>query len=275
MAGSCRFKIAILALMLACFAPANGLARVAPQDPEIDSILAGAEQQFRKGEACFAAGEMDCARRAFDRAIDFFLESEIDVRSDERLYKVWRSMIEKINRYQVDAVNGERASGWKMQEFEGRYEEIAETDEFEAEDAEAGPLTSKEFQSRFARLQNLFLQKYGREFVVTGSDHSEHRRLYGAGSAVDVRVRDLSSDQISYIIKTGTRLGLRVRDFSTWDKVSAHNDLTYRLGRPLDTLATGPHLHIDRMVTSGRSRADTKLVTKKKEGKVENPHKNR
>jgi hypothetical protein len=35
---------------------------------------------MQKGEACFNAGDMDCARREFDRAVDSILELGIDVR---------------------------------------------------------------------------------------------------------------------------------------------------------------------------------------------------
>ncbi len=245
------------------------------QEAEIDAVLARAEQQLRRGEACFEAGEMDSARRAFDLAIDSFLESGLDVRSNERLYRGWRTMIEKINRYQLDALSDEHARGWKTQEFDERPEPIAEADEIASAGARGGPLSSEEFQSRFSELQKLFLQKYKREFILTGEDHGEHRRLYGAGSAVDVRVRDLSSDQVRFIISTGTGLGLRVRDFSTWEKVEAHNARTISLSRPLDTLATAPHLHIDRMGTSSNSRTATKVVTVKKRGKVAKSRKNK
>ena len=52
---------------------------------------------------------------------------------------------------------------------------------------------------------------------------------------------------MKFIIATGSGLGLRIRDSSTWESVTAHNARTLMLGRPLDTLATGVHLHIDRM----------------------------
>jgi hypothetical protein len=60
-------------------------------------------------------------------------------------------------------------------------------------------------------------------------------------------VRDLNREQVWFIIAAGNKLGLRIKDFSTWDKVAAHNARSLSLGRPLDTYATGVHLHIDRM----------------------------
>src|SRR5262249_8412582 len=101
-------------------------------------------------------------------------------------------------------------------------------------------------------LGNRFRAKYGRDFVVTGADHEEHRRLYGTGSAYDIRVRDLSPEQIRFIIAIGYELGLRVKDFSTWEKVQAHNSRVLSLGLPRDTLATATHIHIDREASPGK-----------------------
>ena len=270
------YRIAVLVFALLTILTVEGFAQVrSDQETEINAVLARAEQQLRKGEACFAAGEMDCARRAFDLAVDSFLESGLDVRSNERLYRSWRTIIEKINRYQLDALNDEHARGWKMQEFNELPERLAQAEESDSIGAEEGPLSPEEFQRRFSELQRLFRQKYKRKFIVTGEDHGEHRRLYGAGSAVDVRVRDLDSEQVAFIISTGTRLGLRVKDFSTWDKVELHNARTLNLGRPLDTLATAPHLHIDRMGTTSNGRTSTKVVTVKKRGKGPKPRKNK
>jgi hypothetical protein len=113
----------------------------------------------------------------------------------------------------------------------------------------SGPLTTAVFQTRFVELRKRFEEKYGREITLTGADHAEHRRLYGSGSAYDIRVRDLTREQVGFIIAAGNALGLRIKDFSTWESVAAHNARTRMLGRPLDTLATGVHLHIDRMVS--------------------------
>lgn len=125
-----------------------------------------------------------------------------------------------------------------------------------------GPLSPKEFQDRFAQLRSRFKEKYSRDIVLTGADHGEHRRLYGKGSAFDVRARDLTREQVTFIISEGNRLGLRIKDFSTWQKVAAHNQRSQELGRPLDTYATGLHLHIDRMTAPGKARMVAKPVAK-------------
>lgn len=215
-----------------------------------EEILTASKHHVEKGEACLASGDVECARREFDSAVDQYLESGLDLRSDQRLLASWRETIERINRHEISNVVAGGKQLWKSQDFEGRppAERIAETV------AESnGPLTSAVFQTRFAELRERFQEKYDREITLTGADHAEHRRLYGSGSAYDIRVRDLTRDQVRFIIATGGALGLRIKDLSTWENVAAHNARTRMLGRPLDTLATGIHLHIDRMVSLKRS----------------------
>jgi hypothetical protein len=212
---------------------------------------------------------MDCARREFDRAIDAVLEIGVDVRADQRLNLGLREMIETINRYQLAAFSDPKISGWKTQEYEGRpAREVASAYEEQRVVIPNGPLSPAEFQRQFAELRRLFREKYGRDITLTGADHGEHRRLYGKGSAFDIRARDLNRAQVNFIIATGTRLGLRIKDFSTWDRVTAHNSRVISLGRPLDTLATGLHLHIDRLGPPKKKSAATRPVSKKTERKT-------
>jgi hypothetical protein len=226
-------------------------------DEILTAVITAGRRHVEKGEACVATGDVECARREFDSAIDEYLQSGIDLRSDERLLASWRETIEKINRMETSNVVAEGKRFWRSQDFEGHPpdERVAQAlTEFN------GPLTSAVFQSRFGELRKRFQEKYQREITLTGADHAEHRRLYGSGSAYDIRVRDLTREQVRFIIATGTSLGLRIKDFSTWESVAAHNARTFMLGRPLDTLATGVHLHIDRMVSPKRILAAVPVV---------------
>jgi hypothetical protein len=222
---------------------------VRPGDSNPDEIVKRAAQHIQKGEACLTSGDVDCARREFDGAIDEFLEAGVDLRGDERLLGGWRETIEKINRHEMAPLAAAGKQFWRSQDFEGlpAKESAAETL------AESGsPLVPELFQKKFAELRRRFQEKYDREITLTGADHAEHRRLYGSGSAYDLRVRDLTREQVAFIITTGRGLGLHIKDFSTWESVAAHNARTLMLGRPLDTLATGVHLHIDRMTLPGK-----------------------
>lgn len=227
-----------------------------------DEVLTIARQHLQRGEQCLSEGDGECARREFDSAVDEILASGIDLRSNEKLRAGWREMIEKINGYETTplAVGGKQF--WRSQEFEGQPARDILAENATTEEGAPGDVGT--FQRRFAELRKRFQEKYDRDITLTGADHAEHRRLYGSGSAYDIRVRDLTREQVGFIIATGGGLGLRIKDFSTWESVAAHNARTLMLGRPLDTLATGVHLHIDRMARiSKKSLSAVPAITKR------------
>lgn len=245
----------------------------APRENEVEAVLARAQALLKKGESAFVAGDMDSARREFDRAIDAILESGLDLRSSAALQLGWREIIEKINAYQINALR--EAKAWKTQEFEGKPEED-DADSVDGGIVAEGPLPVETFQLKFSELHRRFREKFKRDFVITGADHGEHNRLYGRGGAIDVRSRDLTFEQIQFIVSTGQSLGLRVRDFTTWEKVREHNSRVYELGRPLDTLASGLHLHIDRMGRSGlNSMVSRPAISVRKKSATARPRKKR
>jgi hypothetical protein len=209
---------------------------------------------MNKAEECFRLGDLECARREFDLATDIVIESGIDVRSDTALKVYWRQLVERIDWYQSAAANASSTVAWKTQDYEGRPPTDAPEQTGIPNLIADGPLTIESFHQRFAALQAGFRKSFGRDMVITGADHEEHRRLYGTGSAYDIRVKDLSSNEIKFIIETGRALGLRVKDFSTWDKVQAHNARVIGLGLQSDTLATSVHIHIDRNPEAARTR---------------------
>jgi len=262
-------KLAVAIILGIAFIPGEASAQArqdsAPQSINVDAVLADSRRHLAKGEECFARGELECARREFDEAIDSILGLGVDIRGDARLHLGWRELIEKINRHQLDALNGELAGDWKTQEFDGRPDALrAEAEEAAPVEGSNGPLTPQVFQARFAELRKRFREKYSRDIVLTGADHGEHRRLYGKGSAFDIRARDLNREQVQYIIKQGSGLGLRIKDFSTWEKVTAHNARSFQLGRPLDTYATGLHLHIDRMAPYQKKMTSKPVIKQQK-----------
>ena len=241
------YRSIILAVLILFFLSGPTKAQSDIVGARTDEILSAARQQLAKGEACLQSGDIECARREFDHAVDYILEQRIDTRSDPKLSAGTREIVERIYRYETQPIAGNSKAFWKTQEYEGHpapdESEVADT----GSEFPGGPLDPSEFQRRFAVLRNAFREKYDRDITLTGADHWEHRRLYGLGSAFDIRVRDLTREQVSFIIEKGNELGLRIKDFSTWGQVAAHNSRSARLGRPSDTYATGIHLHIDRM----------------------------
>src|SRR5215470_9605742 len=95
---------------------AQGWLSVSPQTNSADTIGI-AESHFRKGEEAYLAGQYDQARREFDEAVDSILVSEVDVRHSEELKIYYRTLIEKINRYQIAAIE-QKDGGFSEQRHE-------------------------------------------------------------------------------------------------------------------------------------------------------------
>lgn len=109
-------------------------------------------------------------------------------------------------------------------------------------------LSTAEFARRFESVQQQFQARFGRRITVTGRDHAEHLSLYGSGGALDLRVRDLSREQIDFAIQALRAEGIRVKDFSTDQVLQAQVASARRAGLH-DRAGTGLHLHIDRFVS--------------------------
>ncbi len=108
-----------------------------------------------------------------------------------------------------------------------------------------GGISPDEFAGRFATVQKRFKAQFGRPLVVTGRDHAEHLSLYGAGSALDLRVRDLSREQVSFAVAALRAEGIRVKDFSDDSVLRAQIRGAHAAGLP-SRAGTGLHLHADR-----------------------------
>lgn len=234
-------------------AQARGIGTPPPPD-EQRRIIGLASAKLATGEASFERGDFEHARAVFDDAVDAFLDSGFDLRSDPELMAAYRETVEKVNRYTTIGVNAEGDSVWPLQAYEAtsddfRLEDIPTSDEL----ASAGDLEDAKFLVRVAELQRRFQEKFGRTFTLTGRDTPVHSRLYGHGRAVDVRVHDLAAAHVQFIVQNGRALRMRVLDFSSAERVASHNMRVISTGRPLDTLATGVHLHLNDSPRSDRA----------------------
>jgi hypothetical protein len=108
-----------------------------------------------------------------------------------------------------------------------------------------GGIPPDEFADRFARVQRRFIARFGRPLVVTGRDHPEHLSLYGRGSALDLRVRDLSREQVVFAVAALRAEGVRVKDFSDDAVLRAQIRSAHAAGLA-SRAGTGLHLHVDR-----------------------------
>jgi len=227
-------------------AEGRGIGVPPPADAE-EQMLARAQAKMQEGEASFARGDFDHARTSFDDAVDIFITSGYDLRSDPKLMAAYREAVERVNRYQAIGVDAEGDTVWPLQEYEATVDDFRVPELPDPADvlAAGGDLLNAAFLTRVSELQHRFKDKFGRTFTLTGRDTGVHARLYGAGRAADVRVSDLSPAQVQFIVDNGRALNMRVLDFSTYDRVMQHNMRVMALGRPTDTLATGIHIHLN------------------------------
>ncbi|MDQ2930671.1 MAG: hypothetical protein M3Y05_07650 [Gemmatimonadota bacterium] len=106
-------------------------------------------------------------------------------------------------------------------------------------------LSAADFATRFGSMETRFASQFHRQVVVTGRDHPEHLSLYGRGGAIDMRVNDLSRDQVQWIVANCRAAGIRVKDFSTDSVLQAQIQSAIKAGLS-DRAGTGVHLHVDR-----------------------------
>ena len=66
-------------------------------------LMAKVEQKFASGEQNFKAGHLDAARRDFNDAVDWMLESGYDPNSDPRLSELFRRVVDSVYSYELQA----------------------------------------------------------------------------------------------------------------------------------------------------------------------------
>jgi len=76
---------------------------VAASDPVAD-LIAKVEKDYQAGIDAYRAGNTDAARRDFDTAINALLDSNFDIRSDDRLEKEFDRIVEGVNQLDVGNV---------------------------------------------------------------------------------------------------------------------------------------------------------------------------
>jgi membrane-bound lytic murein transglycosylase D len=78
--------------------PAPPQAQTAPSDDAVADLVAQVEKEYQAGLANFQAGKTDAAKENFDRAVNALLESNLDIRSDDRLEKEFDRIVEGVNK---------------------------------------------------------------------------------------------------------------------------------------------------------------------------------
>src|SRR5437879_663658 len=66
-------------------------------------LIKKVQEKFASGEQNFKAGHLEAARRDFDEAVDWMLESGYDVNSDPRLSELFHRVVDTVYAYQLQA----------------------------------------------------------------------------------------------------------------------------------------------------------------------------
>ena len=74
-----------------------------PAPSGIDYLITRVQEKFASGEANYKAGHLEAARRDFDDAEDWMLESGYDPNSDPRLAELFRQVTETVFNYELQA----------------------------------------------------------------------------------------------------------------------------------------------------------------------------
>src|SRR5215216_5656835 len=134
---------------------------------QVNQIKGNAEMHYQRGQQAYANGEYSQARREFDEAVDIILTGTIDVRSDDDLRIYFRELIEKINRYQIAALE-QKDGGFSEQRFEpsplDKIASLSDADLEEAGEVEAVDAVNGRFNFRFttAHAVNQFIGYFTR-----------------------------------------------------------------------------------------------------------------
>lgn len=113
----------------------------------VQKIINAAEMHYQRGETAYSGGDYDVARREFDEAVDTILTESIDVRSDDKLSVYYRELIEKVNHYQIAALE-QKDGGFAEQRFDpSPLDKIASLSDADLE--EVGALDEEEATARF------------------------------------------------------------------------------------------------------------------------------
>jgi len=74
-----------------------------PKPDGVEALIAQVEGAFQAGEQEYKAGHLESARRDFDHAVDWLLESGYDLPSDARLEQLFNNIVDTVYAYELTA----------------------------------------------------------------------------------------------------------------------------------------------------------------------------
>ena len=82
----------------------------APRPPEVEGLMAQAEDLFQNGKRLYLQGDIAGARREFDRSLDVLLSAPENLPDRQRLERKLDQMAESIYRYDLEGLGAQARS---------------------------------------------------------------------------------------------------------------------------------------------------------------------
>jgi membrane-bound lytic murein transglycosylase D len=80
-----------------------------PKTDPVEDLIASAEKEYLAGENNFKTGQLEAAKRNFDRAVDLLVQPA-EIRSDERVQHELERILEAVNRPELSGLQSDAAS---------------------------------------------------------------------------------------------------------------------------------------------------------------------
>ena len=74
-----------------------------PIPTQKDYLIQRVQEKFASGEQNFKAGHLEAARKDFDDAVDWMLESGYDLNGDSRLSELFHRVVDTVYAYELQA----------------------------------------------------------------------------------------------------------------------------------------------------------------------------
>ena len=78
--------------------------KIAPKTDPVEELIQRAEHEYQAGQANYSAGHLEAAKENFDRAFNVMVQSQLDIRSDDRLQNEFDKLVEGINSLELVAL---------------------------------------------------------------------------------------------------------------------------------------------------------------------------
>ena len=123
-----------------------------PDQAEIKQIVRESDSHYQKGQQAYSMNEFDRARREFDQAVDCIVVAGVDIRNDAELSLYYRQLIEKINRYQIAAVESNDGGFIEQRHEPSPLDKIASLSDSELEEVKSDDeeISGSGFNFKFA-----------------------------------------------------------------------------------------------------------------------------